>query len=488
MALQLFNVLGRSKQSFEALTAGQVNMYVCGPTVYDDAHIGHARTYVSFDVMVRWLRYSEHDVLYVQNLTDVGHLLDSGEDRILRKARQVQAGPMQVVETYARSYFADMDALGVVRPDISPRASAHIPEQIAMIEELIRGGHAYAVAGNVYFDVNTHDGYGKLSNRVLEEQEAGSREAVRDEKRNPADFALWKQAGPEHILQWDSPWGVGFPGWHIECSAMARKYLGPTFDIHGGGIDNIYPHNENEIAQSECANHAAFARYWLLVGSLMVLDEEGIAVKMSKSLGNFITIREMLTRARPEALRAFILGAHYSNPVTWSEDVLTAASAGQERLFGAVRQTRQRLNTAAESAAGNGFLPRLERARAEFATAMDDDFNAPRALAVLHELTREVNTLLNSPTQPGLDVLGAINAVYSDLGGAVLGVIRSGEQERGGDGRREGGLIELLVALRAEARVNRDYAASDRIRDELAGLGVLLEDGPNGTVWRVVGT
>ena len=223
MALQLFNVLGRSKQPFEPLTAGQVNMYVCGPTVYDDAHIGHARTYVSFDVMVRWLRYSEHDVLYVQNLTDVGHLLDSGEDRILRKARQVQAGPMQVVETYARSYFADMDALGVVRPDISPRASAHIPEQIAMIEELIRGGHAYAVAGNVYFDVNTHDGYGKLSNRVLEEQEAGSREAAREEKRNPADFALWKRAEPEHILRWDSPWGVGFPGWHIECSAMARN-------------------------------------------------------------------------------------------------------------------------------------------------------------------------------------------------------------------------------------------------------------------------
>lgn len=487
MALQLFNVLGRSKQPFEPQDAGQVTVYVCGPTVYDDAHIGHARTYVSFDVMVRWLRYSGHDVLYVQNLTDVGHLLDSGEDRILRKARQLQAGPMQIAETYTRSYFADMDALGVGRPDISPRASGHVPEQIAMIEELIRGGHAYVVDGNVYFEVSTHAGYGKLSNRVLEEQEAGSREAVRGEKRNPADFALWKRAAPEHILQWDSPWGVGYPGWHIECSAMARKYLGPTFDIHGGGIDNIYPHNENEIAQSECANNAAFARYWLLVGSLMVLDEEGIAVKMSKSLGNFIPVRELLTRARPEALRAFVLGAHYSNPVTWSEDALAAATAGQERLYGAVRQTRQRLNSAAAGDAGNGFLPRLERARVEFAAAMDDDFNAPRALATLHELTREVNTLLNSATQPGQTVLAAIDAVYRDLGGTVLGIIPAAEGAGGGDSRREGGLIELLVTLRAEARAQRDYAAGDRIRDELAGLGVVLEDGPNGTVWRLAG-
>ena len=414
-------------------------------------------------------------------------MLDSGEDRILRKARQLQSGPMQVVETYTRSYFADMDALGVLRPDISPRASGHIPEQIAMIEELIAGGHAYVVEGNVYFDVTTHEGYGKLSNRVLEEQEAGSREAVRDEKRNPADFALWKRAEPEHILRWNSPWGVGFPGWHIECSAMARKYLGPTFDIHGGGIDNIYPHNENEIAQSECANHAAFARYWLLVGSLMVLDEEGIAVKMSKSLGNFITVREMLTRARPEALRSFILGAHYSNPVTWSEEALAAATAGQERLQGAVRQTRQRMNTAAESAEGNGFLPRLARAREEFAAALDDDFNAPRGLAVLHDLTREVYSLLNSATQPGLPVLAAINEVYSDLGGAVLGIIPAGEQVDGGDGRREAGLVELLVALRAEARARRDYSAGDRIRDELAGLGIVLEDGPNGTLWRLEG-
>ena len=285
MALRIFNVLGREKQEFVPLVPGKVTMYVCGPTVYDHAHIGHAKTYVAFDVIVRYLRYSGLDVLYVQNLTDVGHLLDSGEDRILRKAAQTQAKPMQIVETYARSYFEDMDALGVTRPDISPRASGHVPEQIRMIETLIAKGHAYEADGSVYFDVTSAPEYGKLSNRRIDQQEAGAREAVRGEKRNPEDFALWKKADPEHILRWDSPWSEGFPGWHIECSAMALKYLGPTFDIHGGGIDNIFPHNESEIVQSECANDADFARYWMLVGSL-TLD----SIKMSKSLGNILSV------------------------------------------------------------------------------------------------------------------------------------------------------------------------------------------------------
>lgn len=488
MALQIYNVLGREKQPFEPLTEGHVNMYVCGPTVYDHAHIGHAKTYVSFDVVVRYLRYSGYDVLYVQNLTDVGHLLDddSGEDRVLRKARQMQAKPMQIVETYTRSYLEDMDALGVQRPDISPRASAHIPEQIEMIQELIEKGHAYEANGSVYFDVTSYNDYGKLSNRTLDDQESGTREAVRGEKRHPADFALWKVAEPEHILRWNSPWGEGFPGWHIECSAMSRKYLGATFDIHGGGIDNIYPHNENEIAQSECANDADFARYWMLVGSLMVPDPvEGIPVKMSKSLGNFVTVKDALAAHRPEVIRYFILSAHYSNPVTYGEDSLVAASNGWDRLYGAVRQTRQRMNSAAEGDEGNAFLERLETAKQNFTAAMDDDFNAPRALAVLQELTRDVNTLLNSDTQPGLAVLDAINATYNALGGDVLGIIPASDAAVGSNGKRESGLIELLIGMRAEARANKNYAESDRIRDELARLGVILEDGPRGTVWRV---
>ena len=486
MALQIYNVLGREKQPFEPLNEGHVNMYVCGPTVYDHAHLGHAKTYVSFDVVVRYLRYSGYDVLYVQNLTDVGHLTDTefGEDKILRKARQMQAMPMQIVEMYTRSFFEDMDALGVLRPDISPRASAHIPEQIEMIQELIAKGCAYEVDGNVYFDVTSYPDYGKLSNRTLDDQEAGWREAVRAEKRHPADFALWKKAEPEHILRWNSPWGWGFPGWHIECSAMSRKYLGPTFDIHGGGIDNIYPHNENEIAQSECANDAEFARYWMLVGSLMVPDAEGIPTKMSKSLGNFVTVKDALAKYRPEIIRTFILSAHYRNPVTYNEEALTAAAGGWERLYGAVRQTRQRMNHAPESDEGNQFLDRLAQAKADFTAAMDDDFNGPKALAALQELTREVNTLLNSGTTVGLSVLDAINQTYTELGGTVLGIIPESDVAAGSNGRREAGLIELLVNMRAEARARKDYAESDRIRDELARLGIVLEDGPGGTTWR----
>jgi cysteinyl-tRNA synthetase len=309
MTLQIFNVLGREKQPFVPIHEGRVGMYVCGPTVQDYMHLGHAKTYVSFDVIVRWLRHLGYDVLYIQNLTDVGHLQESGEDRILKKAKQLQAKPMQIVETFTRYYFEDMDALGVQRPDISPRASGHVPEQIEMVEELIRKGHAYEVNGSVYFDVTTDPDYGKLSNRRIEEQEAGVREASRDEKRNPEDFALWKAAEEEHIMRWNSPWGEGFPGWHVECSAMAKKYLGPTFDIHGGGIDNIYPHNENEIAQSECANDAEFANFWMLVGSLTI---DG--VKMSKSLGNFVRIRDGLETYRPEVLRTFAISAQYRSP------------------------------------------------------------------------------------------------------------------------------------------------------------------------------
>ncbi len=478
MTLKIFNVLGREKQDFVPLTEGRVNMYVCGPTVQEFSHLGHAKTYISFDVIVRYLRYTGLEVLYVQNITDVGHLLETGEDRILKKASQLQAKPMQIVEFYARNYFADMDTLGVQRPDISPRASAHIPEQQKMIQTLIDKGNAYVVNGSVYFDVATDEHYGKLSNRKIEAQESGSRETVRDEKHNPEDFALWKKAEPEHIMRWDSPWGEGFPGWHIECSAMAKKYLGPTFDIHGGGIDNIFPHNESEIAQSECANEADFARYWMLVGSLTV---DG--VKMSKSLSNFITIKDALKQHRPEVIRFFALSAHYSNPVDYSDDAMIAAAGGWERLYGAVRLTRQMMNTAPEGDVGNAFLPRLEKTKTDFKGVMDDDFNTPKALATLQELTRDVNTLLNSGEVVGKSVLEAIDATYRELGGDVLGIIPAADSATS-NGQREAGLIQLLIDLRKDARTNKNYAESDRIRNELAKLGVTLEDRVDGTIWR----
>lgn len=482
MSLKIYNVLTRQKEAFVPLTEGKVNMYVCGPTVYDYSHIGHAKTYVGFDVVVRYLRYSGYDVLYVQNITDVGHMLDSGEDRILRKARQMSAGPMQVVEMYMREYFADMDALGVHRPDISPRAAAHIPEQIEMIKELIEKEHAYEVNGSVYFDVSSFEEYGKLSGRIVDDQEEGVRETVRSEKNHPADFALWKKAEPDHILRWESPWGEGFPGWHVECSAMARKYLGETFDIHGGGIDNIFPHNECEIAQSEAAHGETFARYWMLTGSLTL---EGI--KMSKSLGNTLTIKDALERWRPEAIRTFILSSHYSSPVDFSDEAIEAANKGWQRLWGAVSLVREQLRSAEAGEASEEVTAVIDKTRTDFIEKMNDDFNAPAGLAVLQEFTRRVNALINERGPQSRGSLEAIDTLYRELGGDVLGIIPDQTGKADGSAEREDGLIRLLVDLRSEARSNRDWATSDKVRDQLKELGVVLEDRADGTIWKIEG-
>lgn len=480
MTLRIFNVLGREKQDFVPIEDGRVQMYVCGPTVQDYMHLGHAKSYVSFDVIRRYLSYSGYDVLYIQNITDVGHMQVTGEDKIEQKARQMQAKPMQIVETYARYFFEDMDRLFVQRPDIAPRASAHIPEQIEMIEALIAKGHAYDIDGNVYFDVTSAPDYGKLSNRRIEEQQEGSREAVRGEKRHAADFALWKRADDGHIQQWSSPWGLGYPGWHIECSAMAKKYLGTTFDIHGGGVDNIYPHNENEIVQSECANDAHYANYWMLVGSLTI---DG--VKMSKSLFNFVTIRDALADYRPEVVRMFAISAHYSSPIDYTEDSMAGIQAGWERLYGALRLTRQMMANAPEGDDSNAFSERLQQAETDFRARMDDDFNTPQAIAVLQELTRDVNSLLNSDQAIGLNTLADIDASYRRLAGDVLGIISDTQTSDQRDAERESALIQMLIDRRAQARVDKDYAESDRIRDELAAIGIVLEDRADGTVWKL---
>ena len=479
MSLQVYNMLTRRKVLFIPLQEGQVNMYVCGPTVYDHAHIGHAKLYVSMDVIVRYLRFKGLRVRYVQNITDVGHLLDTGEDRILKGAARERSEPMQVVERYMRSYFEDMDALGVTRPDISPRASAHIPEQIEIAQALIELGYAYEVNGSVYFDVTKWPGYGKLSGRRVEELEEGARVAVREEKRHPADFALWKRAEPEHILRWNSPWGAGFPGWHVECTAMATKYLGPTFDIHGGGLENIFPHNECEIVQSEAWTGKPFARYWLLTGSLTI---DG--VKMSKSLGNFVTLKDALQKHRAEAIRFFILSGHYRNPVDYGADALTAAEAGLQRLLGPVALVRERVRTASVGEADASVLAMLDNQRERFTDAMDDDFNAPAALAVLFDLTTEVNKLLNSGATLSRGTLEAIDGTYQSLGGRVLGVVPDQFQQEA-NLELVDGLVKMLIQLRAEARLAKDYARADEIRDRLAALGAVLEDRPDGTTWRL---
>lgn len=480
MSLIVYNSLSRKKEEFKPLAEGRVRMYVCGPTVYDYSHIGHAKTYVAFDVMARYLRWRGYAVRYVQNITDVGHILDTGEDRILKGAARDRIEPMEVVERYARAYFEDMDALGVQRPDISPRASAHIPEQIEMIRKLIAGGHAYVANGSVYFDVSSYSEYGKLSGRRVEDQDEGARVAVREEKRHPEDFALWKYAEAEHILRWPSPWGWGYPGWHIECSAMSTKYLGETFDIHGGGIDNIFPHNECEIAQTEAATGRPFARYWLLTGSL-TLD----GVKMSKSLGNTLTIKDVLKRWRPEAIRFFILSGHYRSPIDFSDTALEAAGKGWERLTGPALAVRERLRSPGlPEGADGGMLQAIEDARAAFVEAMDDDFNTPAAMAGLFDFNKIANTLLNSDAPIQRGTLEAIDGFYRETGGQVLGVIPERASTLA-NGDREAGLIRLLIELRAEARKRKDFAAADSIRSRLAELGVTLEDGKDGTTWKV---
>ena len=481
MALKVFNYLNREVQRFKPLHPEQVSLYACGPTVYDHAHLGHAKTYVAMDVIVRYLRYLGYNVRYVRNLTDVGHLLDTGEDRISRGARRERVEPMELVETYINSFNDDMDALGVIRPNIAPRATCHVLEIIGWVEDLISRGYAYESDGNVYFSVEKFPEYGKLSKRRVDEQQAGARVEVREEKRHPADFALWKRAEPEHILRWPSPWGEGYPGWHIECSVMANKYLGTTFDIHGGGLENMFPHNDCEIAQAEARNDAPFANYWLLVGSLTVNG-----VKMSKSLGNFLTIKDALSLYSAEAIRYFILSSHYRGPVDFSRDALQAAQRGVNRLHNTVRKLRYAMRDAAMSA-GTAVLAQvgsLDDYREDFQVAMDDDFNTPQALATLFEFVKEVNRQLDENPHQAMGTLAAMDRIFRDLGGRVLGIVPDNLEEREG-GPAVAGLVEYLLELRQEAREAREWHRADAIRSRLTELGILIEDGPDDTTWRL---
>ena len=481
MTLQVYNHLTRQKEEFVPLREGQVMMYVCGPTVYDHAHIGHTKVYVSFDVVLRYLRYLGYNVRYVQNITDVGHLTDDadeGEDKILRRAAERKVEPMELVETYMRSYFEDMDALGVVRPNISPRPSGHIPEQIELVKDLLDKGYAYEVEGSVYFEVARFAEYGKLSGRKVDELMEGARVEVNPDKRHPADFALWKRAGPGHIMRWPSPWGWGYPGWHIECSVMATKYLGETFDIHGGGLENIFPHNECEIAQAEAATGQTFARYWLL-NNMITVD----GVKMGKSLGNFTTIKQALAEYDPLVLRFFILSSHYRSPTDFSQVALEGASKGLDRLLGTVRALRERLGTTAEGDLDPDLAALLQSHKDRFLEAMDDDFNAPKAIGVLFDLAREVNRRLNEEAPLNQASLRAIDDLYRELGGQILGLVPDMLPQQSGAGL-EADLMRLLIEMRQEARQDKNWAQADAIRDRLTELGIALEDGSQGTTWR----
>lgn len=481
MALKIYNFLSREVERFKPINPERVSMYVCGPTVYDHSHLGHAKTYIGMDSVVRYLKFLGYKVRYVRNLTDVGHLLDSGEDRITRGARRERLEPMELVETYINSFQDDMDALGVLRPSISPRATCHVPEIIAAVQDLIDRGYAYEVDGNVYFSVTHFAEYGKLSRRQIDDLMAGVRIDLRDEKRDPVDFALWKRAESGHIMRWASPWGEGYPGWHIECSVMSTKYLGRTFDIHGGGLENIFPHNECEIAQAEAQNDVPLANYWMLVGSLTVNG-----VKMSKSLGNFLTIKDALTLYSPEAIRYFILSSHYRGPVDFSRDALQAAQRGINRMHNTVRRLRRAMQDAMASA-GTAVLAEvgsLQDYREDFKAAMDDDFNTPQALAILFELVREVNQHLDTHAHYAMGTLAAMDRAFRDLGGNVLGIVPDNLEDRAG-GQIVEGLVEFLLELRRGFRDARAWEKADAIRNRMAELGVIIEDGPGDSTWRL---
>lgn len=478
MPLFLTNSLSRTKEEFKPLTEGIVRMYVCGPTVYGLSHLGHAKSYVSFDVVVRYLRFLGYKVTYVQNITDVGHLTDDadeGEDKIAKQARRDKLHPMQVVELYTKEYFEDMDAMNVLRPDISPRATGHITEQLHMTQQLLEKGFAYEANGSVYFDVSKDKEYGKLSGRNLDEAESGTRVDVKSEKRHPADFALWKRAEPNHIMQWPSPWGLGFPGWHIECSAMSMKYLGETFDIHGGGLDNQFPHHECEIAQSESATNKPFVKYWMH-NNLVTVNGQ----KMGKSLGNFTTLKDAFKRFDPGVVRFFILQSHYRSTLDYSEQAVEGAQKGLEKLRNTVARLRTEIGR--NRTGSIDFKDKLKDYKKRFFEAMNDDFNAPAAIGVLFELVRETNELLSDAQNASHEFMVTLEEFFVSTAEAVLG-IRLTVSNAGTEGL-ESSLIELLIASRNDARKAKQFALSDKIRDDLKTMGVILEDTKEGTTWK----
>ena len=478
--LHIYNTLTREKEKFEPIKEGFVGIYVCGPTVYGDPHLGHAKSYVSFDLVVRYLEYLDYKVRYVQNITDVGHLTDDadqGEDKLEKQAQIEKLEPMEIAEKYTYNYFRDMDKLGVKRPDISPRATGHIIEQIEMVKKLIENGHAYEAEGNVYFDVSSDESYGKLSGRSVEEQESGARVETASDKKSPEDFALWKRAGDDHIMKWPSPWGKGYPGWHIECSAMSTKYLGKNFDIHGGGLDNQFPHHECEIAQSECAYHEPFANYWMH-NNMVTLEGQ----KMGKSLGNAISLdeffrgeHELLSRAwDPQVIRFFLLQSHYRSTTDFSEEALDGAESGLRNLQDIIRLLEQTDSGDAEDYDLDSLKEKLE-------AKLNDDFNSAQAIAVLFEEMKKLRKAVNQGDIP--QNLGEVNIFLKDFVDGVLGIWPEEEASSGNNKTEQ--LVELLIDLRARARENKNFELADAIRDRLAEMGIELMDKPDGTEFKI---
>ena len=479
MALRVFNTLSGKKEPFIPKSPGKVGMYVCGPTVYDSCHIGHARSVVVFDLVLRYFEATGYEVTYIRNFTDI-------DDKIIKRANEVGVGYRDISEKYIAEFYEDMDALNVKRATVEPRATEHIDGMIAFISGLIEKKQAYEVDGDVYFSVDSFSDYGKLSKRKLSDMEAGARVEVDERKRRPYDFALWKSSKPGEPF-WESPWGQGRPGWHIECSVMSQAFLGDSFDIHGGGKDLIFPHHENEIAQSECASGNPYASYWLHNGFININQE-----KMSKSLGNFKTIKDILTQYHPETLRLFLLSSHYRSPIDFSDQSMEEADQNLEKIYTLLKRVSDSVGMEAAS---------LENAHGpwwqDFCEAMDDDFNSAKGVAVLFESIRHLNRLLDERADgKGPDSLNAIMEARRDILriSETLGVAAQ-EPHAFFDRKKEAAMlrqsvdpvvVERLIADRNAARKEKNFKAADGIREQLKQMNIEIKDGPEGTTWSVI--
>ena len=489
--LSIYNTLHRRKEAFVPAQAPHVGLYVCGPTVYGDAHLGHARPAITFDILFRYLSHLGYKVRYVRNITDVGHLehdADEGEDKIAKKARLEQLEPMEVVQYYLTRYHHAMERLGVLPPSIEPMASGHIIEQIALTQQILDAGFAYESNGSVYFDVEKYDksfNYGELSGRRIEDMLSNTRALDgQDEKRGPLDFALWKKAQPEHIMRWPSPWGEGFPGWHAECTAMGRKYLGEQFDIHGGGMDLIFPHHECEIAQAKASQGGeSMVRYWMHNNMITINGQ-----KMGKSLGNFITLEQFFTGDHPKldqpyspmTIRFFILQAHYRSTVDFSNEALQASRKGLDRLMEGFA-TLGRLEGNEGGEITESYAEGLsERCYA----ALNDDLNSPIVISHLFDACRLINQVADKQTTITPDGLEALKRVFSLFAFDLLGL----KPEADGNAQREesfGKAVDLLLDVRQQAKAAKDWATSDKIRDDLAALGFAVKDTKDGATWKL---
>ena len=490
--LLIYNTLSHQKELFKPLTPDHVGMYVCGPTVYGDGHLGHARPAITFDVVFRYLRHIGYKVRYVRNITDVGHLehdADEGEDKIAKKARLEQLEPMEVAQYYTNRYHAAMDALNVLRPSIEPHASGHILEQIELVQKIIDAGYAYVSNGSVYFDVRKYQEdtkkYGCLSGRVIDEMLSTTRELDgQEEKHFSGDFALWKKAAPEHIMRWNSPWSVGFPGWHTECTAMGTKYLGETFDIHGGGMDLMFPHHESEIAQQTAVCGHGPCKYWMHNNMITINGQ-----KMGKSLGNFITLDEFFTGSHkdkdgkemldqpysPMTIRFFILQAHYRSTVDFSNEALIAAEKGYTRLMQAYK-TLGRLQPSKTSSVD------VKEYRQKCYDAMNDDFNTPIVISHLFDMAKVINTVNDKKatlTQADIDELKGVMDTF------VFEIMGLRDEASSDNTALIDGLMKMILDIRATAKANKDWATSDKIRDELGTLGVTVKDGKDGATYEL---